>query len=87
MATDTLQGKKQESFRTLGSTTLTYNGDTLAGILANDPTLVATTYNGRLFEWLGNQGQTEATLQGRLNGFAVAKGATNWNSLGDFTIT
>ena len=77
---------KQESFRTLGSTTDTYNGDTLAGMITQDPTLVANTYNGRLYEWLGSQGQTESTLNGRKNGFAVAKGATSWNNLGAFSI-
>ena len=87
MTTLSLQGLKQESFNALhGGSEKTYNGDAIAGLVANDPTLTAVTFNGRLFEWLGNQGQTEATLEGRKNGFAIAKGATSWNTLGAFTI-
>jgi hypothetical protein len=86
MATLKNDGNKQDSFRTLGSTTGTFNSDALAGMIADEAGLTATTYNGRLFEWLGLKGQSENTLQGRKNGFAVAQGYTSWQNMKTFTI-
>lgn len=86
MATLSNDGLKQESFRTLGSTTGTWNSDAIAGMVADEAGIAALTYNGRLFEWLGLKGQSELTLQGRKNGFAVAQGFTSWNNMTSFTI-
>ncbi|MDB4725967.1 hypothetical protein OAF54_00930 [bacterium] len=85
MATLNNQGLRQESFRTIGSTTYAYNGDMVVAcdaVSAQD----ALTANGKLFSWLGDQGQTELTLSGRQNGFAIAKGFTSWNNMGAFTV-
>lgn len=87
MATLQLQGLKQQSFRTLGSTTSTFNGDAMAGMIADESGLAALSYNGRLAEWLTAKGQNELSVQGKMNGFAVAQGATSWNNLGSFTIS
>lgn len=86
MATLNNDGLKQESFRTLSSTTGTWNSDALAGMLANEAGLSANTYNGRLYEWLGLKGQSENTLEGRKTGFAVAQGFTSWGNMTSFTI-
>lgn len=83
----TQQGLRHASFNALhGGALRTYNGDVIAGCLASDGTITATTYNGVLGEWLYNQGYTQDTLNGRLNAFAVTKGAENWSGLGSFTV-
>tara|TARA_R110000772_G_scaffold159411_1_gene270616 strand:- start:616 stop:879 length:264 start_codon:yes stop_codon:yes gene_type:complete len=86
MATLNNQGLRQQSFRTLGGTTGTYNGDAMAGMKANEAGLAAKSFNGMTSEWLTAKGQNELTVQGKMNGFAVAQGYTNWNNMGTFTI-
>lgn len=85
MATLQNQGLRQESFRTISSETHTYNGDQIAASDAVSPQ-DALSANGKLFQWLGDQGQTELNLQGRMNGFAIANGFNSWGDMGAFTI-
>lgn len=81
------QGLRHASFNALhGGALRTYNGDVVAGCKADDVTITATTYNGVLGEWLNNKGYSQDTLNGRLNAFAVTKGAEDWNGLGTFTV-
>lgn len=80
-----MQGRRHESFNTLhGGNFGTINGDMIKGMLADEPSITATTFNGIMYEWLGLKGQTEVTLNGRLQGFATANSAFNWSSLGTF---
>tara|TARA_R110000803_G_scaffold115775_4_gene184311 strand:+ start:444 stop:707 length:264 start_codon:yes stop_codon:yes gene_type:complete len=87
MATLSNDGLKQQSFRTLGSTTSTWNGDAIAGMIANESGLAAKSFNGRMDEWLTAKGQNELNVQGKMNGFAVAQGFTSWNNMTSFTIS
>lgn len=80
-----MQGRRHESFNALhGGDFGTINGDMIKGMLADEPGITATTFNGIMYEWLGLKGQTEVTLNGRLQGFATANSAFNWSSLGTF---
>ena len=63
------------------------NGGAMAGMKADESGLAAKSFNGMTSEWLTAKGQNEDTLQGKMNGFAVAQGYTNWNNMGTFTIS
>lgn len=81
------QGLRHASFNALhGGAMRSYNSDVIAGCKANDSTITATTYNGVLYQWLGNKGYTQDTINGRSNAFAVAKGSETWSGLGSFTV-
>lgn len=80
-----MMGRRAESFNSLhGGAFMTYNGDMIEGMLADEPGIQALALNGILYEWLGLKGQSEVTLNGRLQGFATNNGAFNWSSLGTF---
>lgn len=81
------QGDRHRTFNALhGGAIRTYNGDVVAGCLANEPTITATTFNGVLGQWLALKGYTNDTLNGRMNAFAIAQGAEKWSGLGTFTV-
>lgn len=81
------QGDRHRSFNALhGGALRTYNGDVVAGCLANEPTITAGTFNGVLSQWLALKGYTNDTLNGRMNAFAIAQGAEKWSGLGTFTV-
>lgn len=80
------QGSKHLKYNSLhGGAFRPYNSDMIAGMLADQPGIVALNSNGVLFEWLGLRGQSETTLPGRLQGFAINNSAFNWTSLGTFS--
>lgn len=83
----TQQGLRQTAFNALhGGALRTYNDDVIAGCMAYEPTITATTFNGLLNEWLGLKGFTNDTLNGRMNAFAKDKGAEGCSGLGTFTL-
>jgi hypothetical protein len=84
---DSQQGLRHASFNALhGGAMRTYNGDVVAGCLADEAGITATTFNGVLGQWLGLKGYTNDTLNGRMNAFAIANNAESWSALGTFTV-
>jgi len=79
------QGDRQQTVRNSTGTALNYNGDwhalfDAAGIAAGD-------FNGRLLTWINQQLSTSyPDVVGAMAAFATAQGATNWSSMGTFTI-
>lgn len=81
------QGDRHRSFNALhGGALRSYNGDVVAGCIADEAGITATTFNGVLSQWLALKGYTNDTLNGRMNAFAIAKGAEKWSGLGTFTV-
>lgn len=76
---------KQETVRASTGTTLDYNGDwsalfDAAGIASGD-------WNGRLLNWINGQLSSSYTnVPGAMQAYAESQGATNWSSMGAFTI-
>jgi hypothetical protein len=84
MATN--QESKLVSFRTIaGISAGTFNEAVIAANLANGGT--ASDYNGALIEFLQDSTPSSKTnINELMNEFAVAQGATNWDSLGEFDL-
>ena len=83
----TQQGLRQTSFRAIGGTAGTYNGDARAAFEAEATVPAGATFNGAFYAWLevrlglSNSGRT---LDGLKTQFAILNGAHNWSSLGLF---
>lgn len=72
------QGKRQEFFRAISSTTTDYNGDFLAAAATESFT---GEFNGVFIQWLQNRTGSSATnLDGLKQEFAELAGAHNWES-------
>jgi hypothetical protein len=84
----TQQGLRQASFRAIGGTTGTYDGDAMAAIateLEAAEIAVPPDYNGRLIAWLQLRlSSSDPGLNGLMQAFAEAHDAFNWASLGSF---
>ena len=81
----TQQGLRQASFRAIGGTAGTYNGDSRAAFEAEATVPAGSTYNEAWLLWLqARLGSSEENLPGLMHAFAVANGAHNWSSLGSF---
>tara|TARA_R110000772_G_scaffold33324_7_gene81209 strand:+ start:467 stop:892 length:426 start_codon:yes stop_codon:yes gene_type:complete len=79
-------GLRHASFNGMhGGAMRAYSEDIIAGCLANEPTISATTVMGILREWLELKGYTQETTSGKMNAFATERGHHNWTSMGTFT--
>lgn len=81
----TQQGLRQASFRAIGGTVGTYQGDSRAAFEAEATVPATATYNEAWLLWLQFRlSSTDQNLPGLMQEFAVANGAHNWSSLGSF---
>ncbi len=81
------QSKKQASVRAITGTTSTYEGDWHA--LFDAASIPKGDFNGRLLAWINQtllEPQPYTNLPSAQAGFAISKGAYNWDSLGTFTV-
>ena len=76
---------RQATVRAATSTTLDYNGDWHA--LFDADGIAAGDFNGRLLAWInGKLLASHTNVNEAMQAYAVSKGATNWSSMGEFTI-
>ena len=81
------QGLRHASFNALhGGAMGSYNQDVMLGCKADEPSITATHFNGILMQWLELKGYAHATLDGRLNAFAIDQGYPNWSATGTFSV-
>lgn len=80
-ATDTQQGKRQQSVRDATGTATAYEGDWHA--LFDLDGIVAGPYNGRLLAWINlTLGATYTSLPDAQAAYAATQGADNWSAMG-----
>lgn len=81
----TQQGDRQATVRAATGTALDYNGDWHA--LFDQASIPAGPFDGRLLAWLGVQlSQTFTNINDAMQAYAESQSATNWDSMGAFTI-
>jgi hypothetical protein len=81
----TQQGLRHASFRAIGGTAGTYEGDARAAFEVEATIPAGSTFNEAFILWLqARLGSTDTNLQDLMQAFAEQEGAHNWSCLGSF---